>query len=335
MAACATQGKAFENVCVGNGIPPVPDTDFRDFLDAVEEWARFAPEIIGASEKDLDGSAREPKRLRWADPQFLESQTDDLPAMNLSERNVLADEWKLAIGRPRMPGYAGSGFRMIRGFLGSLTPKPARRFRRESMSWYGFLPGRGLSLPGMTTILENVKRVSPATRSLILDRPIAFVLNEAWADCKTLTIDRTAGKANRAWPTDAKILTGWLRRANRLGQLRPLFGLKDFGQGRRPRWLDERDPLDFQICLAAGHPKSKGKLKKHYRPWLKRGRKAINSPAAAWNRVKQSLALETLPPSCRGCCRRSRRIFARRSGYLNTPRIESFTTKFLPPRRKF
>ncbi len=37
----------------GNLILPVPDTDFREFLDEVEELARFAPEIIGAIEKDL------------------------------------------------------------------------------------------------------------------------------------------------------------------------------------------------------------------------------------------------------------------------------------------
>jgi len=39
---------------------------------------------------------------------------------------------------------------MIRGFLGLLTTKVARRFRCESMSLYGFLQGRGLKMPAVT-----------------------------------------------------------------------------------------------------------------------------------------------------------------------------------------
>ena len=60
------------------------------------------------------------------------------------------------MGRPRMAASAVYLFLMIRGFLQS----------------------RGLSMPGATTILENVNLVSYATRELILDRQIAFVLRE-------------------------------------------------------------------------------------------------------------------------------------------------------------
>ena len=299
MAACATREKIVESIPVSNLILPVPDTDFREFLDEVEELARFAPEIIGAIEKDLDRYAREKKSLRLADQKFFESRTDDLPAMNITERKVLAEELKLAVGRPRMPGYAVYVFLMICGFLGSLTTKPARRFLRESMSLYGFLQGRGLSLPGMTTILENVNLVSHATRELIFDQQIARILGEKLDDFKHLTIDSTAVKANSAWPTDAKILTGLLMRANRLGQTLHLFGLKDFRPGRVPDWLTEMDPLEFQIGLAAGKAKSKGKLKKHDRQLLKRGRKATDFLTAEWNRLEETLSLETLAPSRR------------------------------------
>ena len=105
MTACATQEKIGENVCVGNLILPVPDTDFRDFLEEELELPRFAPEIVVAIEKDLDRYAREKKSLRLADKKFFESRTDDLPAMDIRERNVLAEELNLAVGRPRMSGY--------------------------------------------------------------------------------------------------------------------------------------------------------------------------------------------------------------------------------------
>jgi hypothetical protein len=299
MPACATQQTVGENVCVGNLILPVPDTDFREFLDEVENLARMAPEIIVAIEKDLDRYAREKKSLRLADKKFFESRTDDLPAMNIRERNVLAEELNLAVGRPRMPGYAVYVFLMIRGFLGSLTSKPARRFLHESMSLYGFLQNRGLDMPAWTTILENVNLVSHATRELIFDKQIARILGEGLDDFKSLTIDSTAVKANSSWPTDAKILTGILMRANRLGQKLHLFGLEDFSQGWVPCWLETMDKLMFQICLAAGKSKSKGKLKKHYRQLLKRGRKATDALTAQLNRLEQGLSMERQAPSRR------------------------------------
>ncbi len=299
MTACATHEKVGENVCVCNLILPVPDTDFREFLDEVVKLSRFAPEIVVAIEKDLDGYAREKKILRLADKKFFESQTDDLPAMNIQERNVLAEELSLAVGRPRMPGYAVYVFLMIRGFLGSLSTKPAQRFIRESMSLYGFLQNQGLKLPAMTTILENVNLVSHATRELIFNKQLALILGEGLDDFKSLTIDSTAVKANSSWPTDAKILTGLLTRANRMGQTLHLFGLQDFRQGWVPRWLEEMDKLEFQICLTAGKANSRGKLKKRYRQLLKRGRKAANALTAELNNLEQALLLERHAPSRR------------------------------------
>jgi IS5 family transposase len=294
--ACATHKETTDISCPGNLISPVPDTDFRDYLDEVDELVRFAPEIAGRIERDLDTHARKKKRMRLADRKYFESQTGDLPQLDITECNILAGELDLAIGRTRMSGYAVYLFLMLRGFLGSLTSKPARRFLRESMSLHALLQCRKLSMPGWTTILENANAVSGATRELILDKQIEYVLKEELDDFRELTIDSTAVKANSCWPTDGKILTGLLGRAHRLGQRLHVFGLEDFRKGWVPRWLDEMDKLEFRICLSAGKPKSRGKMKRHYRKLLKTGRKAIDSLAGQLSELEEELKMEALPP---------------------------------------
>lgn len=270
MLACATQGTIVERLPVGNLFLPIPNTDFRDFLNEVEQLSRFAPEIGEKIEADLDANARAKKQLRVADTEFEKSRTADLPDLHVEEVEVLADELEIGTGRPRMPAALVFLFVMIRGFLGgSLASKTSRRFMHESMSLYCYLGSRGLTMPGVTTIVENVNLVSENTLDLILDKQIEFVLKEDLDDFRNLTIDSTAVKANSSWPTDAKILTGLLTRADSLGQKLHVFGLENFRQGWVPRWLKEMDKLVFQICLAAGKPKSKGKLKRHYRKLLR------------------------------------------------------------------
>ena len=104
---------------------------------------------------------------------FRLARAADLPELNIKEQNIVATELNHALGRPRMPTYAVYVFVMIRRFLGSLTPKPARRFLRESMSLYRFFRG-GAQMPPVPTILENVNLVSHTTRELNLDKQIAF-----------------------------------------------------------------------------------------------------------------------------------------------------------------
>ena len=62
MPACATEQKIDHVNPLCNLILPVPDTDFRDFFDEIEELAGFAPEMIDAIEEDLDANAREKKK---------------------------------------------------------------------------------------------------------------------------------------------------------------------------------------------------------------------------------------------------------------------------------
>jgi IS5 family transposase len=299
MTAHATKENLTDTLLPNNLFLPIPDTDFYDFLCQVEELADYAPQIVEEIEKDLDKNAREKKWLRQADRKFYESQTSDFPLLDFEEQEVLAEALELATGRPRMSGYTVYIFLMIRGFLGSLSSKPARRLLNESITLYDLLQRQKIDMPGITTIVENVNLVSHATRRLIFDKQIEYVLKEDLDDFTRLTIDSTSVKANSCWPTDSTILTGLLGRAYRLGQKLHAFGLDDFRKGWCPRWIDEMDKLVFQICLVSGKANSKGKLKKKYRQLLKRGGKTTDFITKELNCLEQNLSIETFPPSRR------------------------------------
>lgn len=299
MLAPATEEKIPYQPLICNLFLPLPETDFRDFLTEVDEFIRFAPEIITAIEEDLDVHARNKKKLRVEDRKFLESQTEEIPDLDIEDGEILSEDLKLAVGRPRMPAEVVYVFVLARGFLGSLSTKESQMFLRESMSLYGFLNQRGLKMPGSSTINDNINAVSEKTREMIFDRQVKWILQEALDDFTNLTIDSTAVKANSSWPNDSKILIGLLMRVNRLGQELKLFNMNNFKPGWVPHWLEEMRKLDFQICLVSGKANAQVMRKKHYRELLRCGTKALAALRAEFNAMEKAVQIETLRPSHR------------------------------------
>lgn len=284
---------------------PVPDTDFREYLDEVLLMAGKFPEILTAIDADLDRHAKRKKAIRLADKRFIENQTPDCPGLELSGSGIVPANLSLDVGRPRMQPILAFVFLMLRGFLGSLTDKQALRFMYESISLHGLIANLGLGrAPGASTVLENINAISSETRDLILDKQIELVISEGLDDFQKLTIDSTHTAANSAWPTDSRILTALLGRAHRLGQSLDSFGIANFKAGWTPRWLKEMDALDFKIALTAGKAKSKGNRKKHYRALLKRGEKVMNAVLSQYRNLAGSIDMESFLPSRRILLRR-------------------------------
>jgi len=265
---------------------PVPDTDFREYLDEVKSLAKSFPEIITSIDSDLEKHAKQKKALRLADQQFIDNQTPNHPGLAFAESKIIPAELSLQAGRPRMQPLLVFIFIMLRGFLGSVTDKQASRIISESMSLHALLHNLGIEkMPGSSTILDNVNAVTQSTRELILEKQIELVVNERLDDFKCLTIDSTHTAANSSWPTDSGVLIALLGRAYRLGQSLDSFGIHNFKPGWIARWIEEMHKLDFQIALTAGKAKSNGNRKKHYRGLLKRARKASDAlPAQSHSR---------------------------------------------------
>ncbi len=275
MKACAAHHNLPPYTIVCNLFLPVPDTEFHDYLLQIDEFIRFAPEILEAIDQDLDKHGIKDKKKRLRDKRFIEEKTGELPGIQLEKYPVNDFKLKLNVGRPRMSAYLAYVFLMIRGNLGSVTSQKAVTFIRESISLYSLLQNRGYTLPAPTTILENINAISNETRNWIFKRQLSFILGEDLDDFKKLLADSTHVKANSAWPTDSMILTGLLSRAHRMGEHLDIFELPNFHPGRMNLWLRKMKNLNFNINLIAGKPKSKAKITKFYRDLLKHGRNAV------------------------------------------------------------
>jgi hypothetical protein len=262
----------------GNLFLPVPDSDFSDFLEQIEELAKFAPEILIEIDRDLDRKAIGKKKNRLAQRRYEQEKTPEITGLQIEDCTINDYELELDDGRPRMPAYLVYVFVRIKGYLdGSVTSREAVTFIRESMSLYSFLQNRGYSLPAPNTILDNTRAVSNRTRELILEKQIEFIRSEGLDDFQEMTFDSTQVEANSAWPTDSMILTGLITRAHKLGQKLEDFGLPNFSVWWVRQWLKKMKRLNLGINLMVGKPrlkKRKKKIRQHYRRLLDFGRQA-------------------------------------------------------------
>ncbi len=129
MTACATKKILPEKVIVGNLFLPLPDTDFRGYLDEIEELAKSAPGIIAAIEADLDVHARQEKEIRLEYKKYLASRAADLPKLDIkvwikstsiTYRDKYHDFFHQISLRPTTPAPHGTGQ--------AAFPHPALRF---------------------------------------------------------------------------------------------------------------------------------------------------------------------------------------------------------------
>lgn len=276
----------------------VPDTDFRDLVEETLKLSRSNPEILAAIEADQDAHALQKKELRLADKKFYAEQTAPLPDLGIEPHDAPAPS-SLDSGRPRLPAECLLLFLLIRGYLGSVSDRKGYIFLCESMSLHDYLADRGLKLPGKSTLVENLNVVSEPTLEKIHRAQLSMAHDEKLEDYKELTVDSTSVWANSAWPTDGKMILGLEKRVFRLGEELEKYGLPGFRSGHLPRWFEEMEKIEFQICLNAGKAHSKRKMKKGYRDLLKKAQKALRVLNVEWERCEEALTLSDYAPGQR------------------------------------
>ena len=253
-----------------------PDTEMKKMLDDAQSLLARKPEILQRISADQDAWGLAKKELRQADQRWAAAQTLPLPGVAWEELpSMRVEALSLLEGRPRMPAEVVYVFSLLRGYLGSLTDKQVQDRLVDSTTLQWYLHQRGLFFPGWSTLVENVNAISNETRSLMLDAQLEIILGEGLDDFLETIVDSTAIEANSAWPTDSRLLLGLLERAFRRSQKLDAFGLDNLPTWWMPKWLEKLAKLHFRINNVAGKARSKGKLKKYYRQFLRTTQKML------------------------------------------------------------
>ncbi|MFW6225060.1 MAG: transposase [Bacteroidota bacterium] len=252
-----------------------PDTILKEIIQKAINLANSHPDILSSIEKDQDALALKKKKIRNADKLYYANKTRslfcDTTQYNLGERKE--KKLELKIGRKRMEPIVVYIFLMIRGYFNSVTDKESTERMIDSFTLNQALKSLGISMPGFTTILENLNAVSDTTRKLIFNAQIKYAIEKGFDNFKNCQIDSTSVKANSEWPTDSGIALKLFGRTLHYLKILKSFGLPSYNKWHSEKWISQLKKLNFKINNVAGKANSKGKIKKYYRQFLNNSKK--------------------------------------------------------------
>jgi IS5 family transposase len=259
------------------------DTTIAYFYEKSQEFIEKYPEIMESIKFDLDSAALNKKKMRNANKEYVESKAIEKGEVLFDPTAYSAPvvDFSLLTGRPRiMNEELVLFFMFVRGLWGSISDQVAAERIKDSISIQVVLSHHGCSTPGINTIRENLNKVSPATRQLILERQAWYIIENELDDFNEMYIDSTAVAANTAFPTDIDILNKLLNRILKSINALGTFGLTvELDSWTITRLNKMEKHLKFVNMNA--NKGIKGKVKEEYRKFIQLADKVILSLDAA------------------------------------------------------
>ena len=250
-----------------------PDSELKTIFIQAVRLIKFDPQIISRIQKDVNCIALKKKADRLKDRDWFFDQYGLLPIFD-SPQKISAYEpenLRLLHGRPRLLD-AESVFllMMCRAHLNSVSSKVATDRLRDSILIKRYFEARGMRLPSSNTILDYINAITEQTHDYIYHAQIKMIVQLELDSMTTFALDSFSVSGNTEWPTDSRIMVKLLNRVYRLGSYKLLkYRLPGFEQDSFPGWLKKLHQLNFKLDNTCGKAKSKGKVKKLYRQFLK------------------------------------------------------------------
>jgi hypothetical protein len=268
-----TQSKLQIKSSALDAIIMAPETELKEILIETLKLIRINPEILARIDHDIELEAKQQKIYRLEEKSWYENLNGTIPGIGLSflPSERIRENMELKIGRPRLLD-AESTFLMImcRANLDSVKSKQAHDRLKDSKVVNDYFEARGMRLPSVNTILDHINAVSPETLEYVFNSQIRTIIAQGLDPMELVAIDSFSVSGNTEWPTDSRILIGLLKRIFRLCAYRiEKYGLPGISEMYLVKWLKELKRLDFEIACTAGKAKSKTKIRKLYRRFLR------------------------------------------------------------------
>ena len=224
------------------------DTEMTEFIEEVQNLGDRFPEIYKKIAGDQDAWGKGKKDIRVLDQLYIREKTSDIPGLEPdSATDAYLSSASLGKGRPRMSPELVFLFICLRGYWGSVSDRDAYERMRDSMTLHILFRNMRVSIPGVTTILENINCVTTSTRNYIYRCQLTHILDERLDDFLGVQLDSTSVKASSSWPTDAGVILKLLNRAYACGGKLNRFGVEPFKDFYMPMWLQELKAVKRQL----------------------------------------------------------------------------------------
>ena len=159
------------------------DTEMTKFIGEVLNLGEIFPEIYLRIARDQDKLAKSKKDIRFLDWLHVHGKNSDIPGLHADTApDARPSAPPLGKGRPRMSSELVFLFMGLRGYWGSISDRDACERMRDSVTLHVFFKNMEVSLPGATTILENINCVSPETRNFIFKCQLKHIMDEGLDD---------------------------------------------------------------------------------------------------------------------------------------------------------
>lgn len=253
-----------------NLFSPVSCGMLAELLRLADELDTAFPEIRQRIEADQDRLGLERKQARVEQYMWEQSRTPCLEGLGRYIPSVV-EVRDLKRGRPRMPADVAFRFLLIENYFCSVYSQVSVERLWDSLTVYEYLWERGVKMPGLRTIGDNVNSISADTRRYILECQSQLAKHEELDDFLELYGDSTSVEANSRWPTDSGLIWHLVARAFEHSQQFGDFELENFKVHWMRQWIPRLKGLDFEINVA----KNARERKKKYRQLLKVANKSL------------------------------------------------------------